>query len=155
MENDEVLSAQKLWNSGHALAGGAILCEMIPIAQRPHWAARILDLCRSLTQQVREVDAIYDLATHPSRWKCGHDAFRAVRELTLEYEKTKNTDEVYGGLLYLAENVAKVAYNATNPPGPFDDDAGAWIIACLRHLVDKVNTREFEALAWSLASRNK
>src|SRR5262245_46768010 len=48
----------------------------------------------------------------------GHVAFRAVRRLTLQYEKGKSKDEIYGGLLYLAENVAKVTYNATNPRDP-------------------------------------
>jgi hypothetical protein len=73
--------------------------------------------------------------------------------LTLQYEKAESKDEVYGGLLYLAENVAKVTYNATNPPDPFDEDAGAWVVSCLRDLVNKVNDPEFGTKAWLVASR--
>jgi hypothetical protein len=75
--------------------------------------------------------------------------------VTLQYEAAKGKDELYGGLLYLAENVAKVTYNATNPPDPFDHDAGAWVVSCVRYLADKVNDPEFATQAWLVVSRTE
>ena len=116
MDNETVIKARELWTAGQATQAGGLLYRQIPIARRPIWAAQILDLCRSITRSPREVDAVYNMAVNPSKWSRGHDAFDAVRLLTLRYEKAKTKDELYGGLLYLAENVAKVTYNATSPP---------------------------------------
>jgi hypothetical protein len=151
--NETVSKALELWNAGQATKAGGLLYEQVPIATRPLWAARILDLCRRLRKSPLAVNAVYAIAVRRYLWRWGHVAFRAVRRLTLQYEKGKNKDEVYGGLLYLAENVAKVAYNATDPPDPFDYDAGASVISCLRHLVNKVDDPEFETKAWLFASR--
>jgi hypothetical protein len=100
-----------------------------------------------------EVRAVHAIATHWALWGWGHVAFDAVRRLTLRYEQAESKDDVYVAVLFLAENVAKVTYNATNPPGPFDEDAGAWVVSCLRHLVKTVNDPEFEREAWLVASR--
>ena len=142
MATETVSKALELWNNDQATKAGWLLYEHIPLADRPFWAARILDLCRSLTQSRPEVDAVYEIATRPADWHKGHDAFRNVRRLTIHYESAEPKNEVYGGLLYLAENVAKVTYNATSPSAPFDHDAGAWVVTCLRYLVKKVNNPE-------------
>ena len=144
-----------LWNAGQAMAAGELICTQIPDAVRPFWAARILDLCR---RRIRSPFAVYVVCFIAKRhlfWRWGHAAFGEVRRLTLRYEYGKSKDEVYGGLLYLAENVAKVTYNATNPPDPFDDDAGAWVVSCLRYLVDKINDPEFATQAWQFAARTE
>jgi hypothetical protein len=151
--SDSVSKALQLWNSDQGTGAGSLLVEQIPVGVRPYWAAKILDLCRPLTHCPLEVHAVHVIASHRPLWRWGHVAFGFVRRLTVRYENAKGTDEVYGGLLYLAENVAKVTYNATDPPDPFDDDAAAWVVACLRDLVNKVNRPEFEAKAWSLASQ--
>ena len=144
-----------LWNADQAREAGELICTQIPDAVRPFWAARILDLCRRRIRSPLAVHAVCFLAKRRFLWRWGHVAFGEVRSLTLRYEDGKNKDEVYGGLLYLAENVAKVTYNATNPPDPFDDDVDAWVVSCLRYLVDKVNDPEFETQAWHLATRTE
>ena len=48
-----------------------------------------------------------------------------------------------GGVLFVAENAAKVVYNASSPPDPFDYDCGYWLVGCLRHLVDTLGAPEF------------
>jgi hypothetical protein len=153
VESETVIKTLELWHTGQATKAGWLLYSQIPIADRPHWAAQILDLCRSVVRSPPEVSAVYDMAVKPSEWGRGHDAFGAVRKLTLQYEKAEGKDGIYGGLLHLAENVAKVTYNATSPQDPFDCDAGAWVVSCLRNLVDKIGSRDFESRAWSLASR--
>ena len=108
--------------------------------------------------RIRSPFAVYVVCFIAKRrlfWRWGHSALDEVRRLTLRYEDSKSKDEVYGGLLYLAENVAKVTYNATNPPDPFDDDAGAWVVSCLRYVVDKINDPEFATQAWLVVSRTE
>jgi hypothetical protein len=147
--HETVSEALELWNADQATQAG----EQVPMAIRPLWAARVLDLCRRLMQPPLAVPVVYGIATRRFLWRWGHLAFPAVRRLTLHDEKSKVQDEVCGGLLYLAENVAKVTFTATNPPDPFDQDGGAWVVSCRRSLVNQVNNPEFETQAWSLVSR--
>jgi hypothetical protein len=149
MRNETVAQALASWKAGRATLAGWLLYEQIPISLRPLWAARILDASRGVTPWPPEVEAVYEMARDPPEWAKGHAAFRAVRRLTLQYDK----DDPYGCLLRLAENVAKVTYNATGPRDPFDYGAGSWVVSCLRGLVDRVNSPEFEARSWSAASQ--
>ena len=144
-----------LWNADQALQADELICTQIADAVRPFWAARILDLCRRRIWSPFAVYVVCFIAKRRLFWRWGHSALDEVRRLTLRYEDSKSKDEVYGGLLYLAENVAKVTYNATNPPDPFDDDAGAWVVSCLRYLVDKINDPEFATQAWQFAARTE
>jgi len=52
-------------------------------------------------------------------------------------------------LLSLAELVAKVTYNAVDPPDEFDEDSGWWIAASLRAFVERWNDTNFSEAAWS------
>ena len=38
----------------------------------------------------------------------------------------------------VAENTAKVIYNASNEPAPFDHDAGWWVVPCFEHFLATV-----------------
>jgi hypothetical protein len=153
--NEALGEALVLWNAARATEAGALICTHIPDAVRPFWAARILELCRGRVRSPLAVRAVCFIAKRPCLWPWGHVAFDEVRCLTLRWERGKKTDEAYGGLLCLAENVAKVTYNATSPCDPFDDDAGAWVVSCLRYLVDTIQDPEFETRAWQLATRTE
>ncbi len=54
--------------------------------------------------------------------------------------------------LLLAELVAKVTYNSTNPPDEFDEDSGWWIAPCLKDILDAVNDENFSLTVWSALS---
>ena len=56
---------------------------------------------------------------------------------------------MFASLLSLAELVAKVTYNAVDPPDEFDEDSGWWIAASLRGFVDLWMDDEFSKVAWS------
>lgn len=152
MKQDVIIEASRRWSSGRALEAGRILYEYLPNDQRPLWAARILAHCLQLIRSVREIDAIYEIAMDKTRWKEAHGAFWPLRELILKAERSKSADEIYARILYLAENTAKVAYNASGEAAPFDHDAGWWIISNLRYIVDKVKDVEFEVRAWETAT---
>ena len=138
------------WSSGEALEAGRLIYERIPTEQRPLWAAAILDECRRLIHSVPEINKIYELALDRSRWREAHAAFWPVRTLTLKAEENKATDPLYKAILYVTENTAKVIYNASGRPAPFDHDAGWWLVSNLRHVVDLLNDADFGAKAWSL-----
>jgi hypothetical protein len=152
LKQDIIIEASKRWSSGQTLEAGRILYEYLPNNQRPLWAARILAHCLQLIRSVREIDTIYEIAMDKTRWKEAHEAFGALRELTLKAERSKSNYEIYAGILSLAENTAKVAYNASGEAAPFDHNAGWRIISNLRHIVDKVKDVEFEVMAWETAT---
>jgi hypothetical protein len=151
--NTELMDdAYRRWSSGDTLKAGRLIYEQLPNDRRPLWAASILNLCRSLIQRVSEIDAVHEIASNPSRWKEAHAAFWPIRDLTLKAERSNSTDPVYEGVLHVTENTAKVTYNASGEPIPFDEDAGWWLVSNLRYLIDKVNDAEFEKKAWSIVS---
>ena len=94
------------------------------------------------------------IADHASEWGTAHSAFSVLRESTLKLERwgtwTKR-QKLRLCHLYLAENVAKVIYNAIDPPNEFDEDSGWWVVSCLKDILDLLNDNEFSQVAWSTA----
>jgi len=144
--------AWTFWNSGQPLEAGRVLYENLRQEQRPLWAAEVLEICLDLITLVPEIQSVYEIAKNPTRWKEAHSAFSAVRKLTLQMERHSNKDPIYSGVLHLAENTAKVAYNASGEPAPFDHNAGWRIVSNLRYLVGQIKDPEFESEAWSVVS---
>ena len=151
MQHDYIDKATLLWTTGRSLEAGRTLYEHIPNGSRPGWAANILGLCRTLTKTIAEVDAVYEIALDATRWPEAYDAFQRVRKLTLQAEKIRVKDPIYVDILALAENTAKVTYNSSGAPAPFDRDAGWWIVHNLRTIVDDYNDDDFASEAWSAA----
>ena len=78
------------------------------------------------------------------RWSEARRAFQAVRRLTLAAERNpKPTQKIYETLLMLAENTAKVAYNASGSSMPFDRDSICWIPENLKQIAQEKNDEEF------------
>jgi hypothetical protein len=140
-----VQEARRHWDAGRALDAGRVVYEAIPPHRRPLWAARVLRLVCELIPPVPEINAVLSLAAEPARWANAHDAFRAMRRLTLQVE---GKDPLREGVLFLAENVAKVTYNAAGCPAPFDADAGWWIAQNVHFLAERLGDPEFERRAW-------
>jgi hypothetical protein len=78
-----------------------------------------------------------------------HNFFDSVRGLALE---NQGKDDLFRSVLVLAENVAKVTYNAYGYEAPFDHHAGWLIGAGFLDIVERVNDSEFTARAWSILS---
>jgi hypothetical protein len=68
-----------------------------------------------------EMGEVLAIAADPARWTDGHRAFSVLRRRA-EYPGSR---EEY--IVAIGELVAKVTYNATNPPDEFDEDSGWWI----------------------------
>jgi hypothetical protein len=147
MQVDEL---KRLWDADRGIEVGAMIYEALPNDLRPAWAADILDLCQRQLSPVPAIEAVVAIARDAGRWAEGHAAFSQVRELTLEEEQSHRNGKAYKCLLYVAENAAKVVYNASGRPAPFDHDAGYWLVGCFRQFVKQVGSEEFQEQAWHL-----
>jgi hypothetical protein len=156
MERGLAETAREEWKAGRTLEAGRILHEHLQPQQRPGWAAAALELVRPHFPAVPEIEAVLEIARCSSRWPEGHAAFDAVRGLTLQAERSAPHDlrhPLYYSFLMLAENTAKVTYNASGPNDPFDLDSGWWVASCLRGLVDLVGDPILLREAWEVMTR--
>jgi len=140
-----------LWVSGDpSQAAGREIFEAIRNEERPAWAASVLRWCASrYGGDVAKVELVIEIADHESRWSEAHDAFRRVRDQTLRHDRPGRSDGQLVALLYVAEIAAKVTYNASGAPAPFDADSGWWMGRNLRHFVSTVPDADVAAReAW-------
>lgn len=89
--------------------------------------------CAGVPPPVLDVELI---GLTPRSWPEAHRAFRDVRRVTLQFDqaRTSSEDPVYN-LLFVAENAAKVLYNATKMPRPFDATSGLHLLVSVAHFV--------------------
>jgi hypothetical protein len=143
------------WNAGRLLEAGRLLCERIPMELRPAWAAEALAVACSRLPAIPEVKAVLEIAQYRSRWPEAREALSAVKALTLQAEEQAE-EPLYVGILVLAENVAKVTYNAGVNPAAFDPDWGYdpcwWIAGHMKRIVDQVNDPQFTSQVWAVLS---
>jgi hypothetical protein len=151
-EDDRLPDAARSWQQGEPLVAGRLIFENLPNDLRVAWASDILKLAlRRGGVRFAPIDDVLRIAQKPLRWKDGHRAFDKLRRSTLALEgghARSDEDRVILHQLYLAENVANVIYNATDPRDAFDEDSGWWVVACLRDLVDFWKDDEFAGAAW-------
>ncbi len=102
---------------------GEQIFENIPNEVRPGWSGFILSHFDSHINQIPlSILELHQIIDNKERWKEAHQQFGEIRVFGLE---NKNyTPENY---LRLAEIVAKVTYNASGEPAPFDKDSGHYI----------------------------
>jgi hypothetical protein len=103
---------------------GRELFEAIPNDVIPGWAGLVLSRFDKYVLNVpSQIKALYEIIDDQNRWKEAHEQFTEIRKFLLANEKFSPAH-----YLHLAELVAKVTYNATGLPAPFDSDSG-WYIA--------------------------
>jgi hypothetical protein len=149
--------AAEYWRGGKPLEAGRLIFESLPTTVRPKWAAEILRLVLDKSRiDPSPFWLLLQTADHQAMWGNGHRVFSMLRASTLDLLQLQKTQgltkeqTLLAGILSLAELVAKVTYNATDPPDEFDEDSGWWIAACLRGFVDNVwRDEEFSKAAWS------
>lgn len=137
------------WNADPLSAGVAIYSS-VPNDRRPEWAVNILVACCQRVGRVpKPVQNVIQLLSEPKKWKRAHDAYSSVRRLTLAAER-KPIEKLDHYLLYVAENTAKVIYNASGSSAPFDEDSGAWLVRCAKEFADCESDPPFTLSLWSL-----
>ena len=131
-----MVAAQEAWAAGRFLDCGRALYEPLTPAGRVHWAATVLTFCMRHSASAPAIDRVAELAGIPSDWRLAHDAFGDVRDLTLMAERQGGSiDPRLASLLQVAENTAKVIYNASSEPAPFDHDAGWRVVCCFERFL--------------------
>jgi len=149
MDRRVLTQAYDMWNAGQYLEAGRALCDGMPERGRPGWAAAVLSSVRAHVRATPEIDTLLAIARDENWWSEGHQAFRALRDLTL---RVQGRDPIYEGVLLLAENVAKVTYNATHPRDHFDADAGWWVAPTFDYVVRRLNDPLLTERAWAILS---
>ena len=101
---------------------GRQIFENIPDEIKPCWTGLVLsrfdNYLKDIPKPIRE---LFSIIEDKDKWKNAHKQFAKIREFGLvnqEYNKE---------YLRLAELVAKVTYNASGEPAPFDSDSGHYI----------------------------
>ncbi|MBO0797478.1 MAG: hypothetical protein J2P31_01525 [Blastocatellia bacterium] len=162
MERDresEIKRAAELWHSGEPYEAGRIIFEGLPEEVRPAWATGILHLVLERTGvKLKQIDRLLEIVDRPEEWRKAHQVFSSIRGQTLKWDelaKHELTTEqrALGYVLELAELVAKVTYNATDPDDEFDEDSGWGIASILRNFVDRLNDENFAQVAWLALSK--
>ena len=90
---------------------------------RPAWAGLILSRFDNYVKNIpKPILDLYPIVDNQDRWNEAHKQFNKIRRFLLDNKKYK--PEAY---LLLAEKVAKITYNASGYPAPFDSDSGHYI----------------------------
>lgn len=95
----------------------------VPNDLKPIWAGIILAKFNNYIKDIPEpINGLYDIIKEPSQWKKAHYQFGLIRRFLLD-----NKQYPYETYLLLAESIAKITYNASGEPAPFDWDSGHYI----------------------------
>jgi hypothetical protein len=148
----QTIQAALYWRNGEKLEAGRLLFESLSLAEQPVWACSILATVIERTgSKSSAIKRIIQIAHDRADWTKAHEAFSEARAavLQLENKASRTRDESLTlSQLYLAELVAKVIYNSTNPPDEFDEDSGWWILTCLENILDLINDDDFSKAIW-------
>ena len=102
---------------------GQEIFENLPNDIRPCWAGLVLSRFDNYIKDIpSSILQLYAIIDNKDRWKEAHEQFGKIRVFGLENKNYK--PEFF---LRLAELVAKVTYNASGQPAPFDSDSGHYI----------------------------
>ncbi len=150
---EELPTADQFWAMEDAWVVGRAFFDRIPPDYFPAWASRILRVCWSRALDgPTTLGPLVTLVTVTRDWTQARAIYEALHRSTLELEAIPDPSREQKAdlrLCYLAESVAKVCHNRSNPPDPFQEDAGHWIAGALRDFATYVEDPKFRALAWS------
>jgi hypothetical protein len=160
---DGIALAAEYWSNGQPLEAGKLIYEALPTKSRPKWASRILKLVleKSCVESTL-FTPVLAAADQEESWKTGHEVFSELRDSVLKLDEQRKqsglseSEKMLSAILSLAELVAKVIYNATEPQNEFDEDSGWWIAASLRGFLDHDwNEESFATSAWAALSSSE
>lgn len=151
--------ARTLWNSEQYMELGKRILDPMPLHQQPIWAARILKLVYEHSGLKHEaIETLLEISSNPDQWKMAKPHFSVIRRVLLEFDQKRTRKYVLSeeekslcGMLVLAEQTAKVTYNATDPFDEFDEDSGYWLVPLLHGFVKYPSWQSevFSQKAWN------
>ncbi|NHN25768.1 hypothetical protein FIA58_008785 [Flavobacterium jejuense] len=102
---------------------GQQIFDNVPNIIQPDWAGLVLSRFDQFLEKVPdEIIELYEIIDDSERWRDAHKQFSKIRNLTL-----KNNNPQFEIYLLLAECIAKITYNSSGLPAPFDSDSGFYI----------------------------
>lgn len=151
----DLSSLRPNWKVDDIAVTGRVIYEGVPNDQQPDWAGAILLYVSGEAFHCDELASIVDLSYDERKWIEAHDAFQAIRKLSLQNEKLNRQDSHQQLVLDIGETAAKVIYNASGGPAPFDHHAGWRMATRVRRLVEFVGQKDFEDCCWHLLIRDR
>ena len=107
---------------------------------RPGWAGLVLSRFDHYIKPVpSSIIELYSIIDNKERWTEAHGQFDKIRRFLLNNKRYQ--PEAY---LLLAELVAKVTYNASGQPAPFDSDSGHYIASLALKAAEHFNDTRLE-----------
>jgi hypothetical protein len=150
MANVPIEEAGRLWATGRPLEAGRALTALVPPAERPRWAGRVLAWAytRSRIPPAAEVETLITALRQrvtPAEAVALRDGVAAVlgRE-----EQSGRFDSLREAVLTLALNAARLLVAAT-APDESDPKIGWWFVASLKCVSDELD-EAFGAEAWEV-----
>jgi hypothetical protein len=102
---------------------GQQIFEAVPRNLQPQWAGVILNkFNKHITEIPEQIKELNDIIKKPDRWHEAHKQFGSIRRFLLD--STNYAPQEY---VLLAESIAKITYNSSREPAPFDFDSGYYI----------------------------
>jgi len=105
MHSDDSVTYE-LWKRSEYLELGKLICNHVPSFDQPKWFGHLLDMALSDEEKIGVIRVLL--------WPNSREIFYSLREETLACEKSKHPDNRQLGILYLAENIAKVTFNSSD-----------------------------------------
>ena len=84
-----------------------------------------------------QIKALEEVTADEENWAEAHDQFTKIRTFSLDNPEYK--PETY---ILLAEKVAKITYNSSGLPAPFDSDSGWWIAINAKKTADYFGSKD-------------
>jgi hypothetical protein len=154
MEKTQLNLLRARWTVEDAGGVGRAIFEAIPNVQRPDWVASIVLFVTGEEFLCSELETLPEIALDKKKWDNAKRAFEAIRKLTLKNEKAGRGESREQLVLDIGETAAKVIYNASGAPAPFDYDAGWYMAPRVKRLVDENNDKKFDDQCWRLLIRS-
>ena len=119
---------------------GQQIFENLPNSIRPGWGGLVLSrFAPYLKELPTSILEIYPIIDNQDRWKEAHEQFTKIRVFGIENSNYKTE-----GYLKLAELVAKVTYNASEPSAPFDSNSGYYIASSALKVAEHLDDNRLE-----------
>jgi hypothetical protein len=116
---------------------GQDIFENVPNEVRPNWGALILSRFDGYVENTPSViTKLRENISDPGKWKLASKRFNEIRQLNLNNDSP--AIEIY---LILAECVAQVTYNESNPSDPYKANCGFFIPKLALNFADKFNDK--------------
>ncbi|WP_442592040.1 hypothetical protein ACSBL2_12525 [Pedobacter sp. AW31-3R] len=102
---------------------GKQIFEAVPMNLKPMWAGIILNKFNKYIKEIPEpIRRLNDIVKKADRWHEAHKQFGLIRRFL--FDNTNYTPQEY---VLLAESIAKIIYNSSREPAPFDFGSGYYI----------------------------